>query len=152
MAVPKATRPLDRSAVVVVVAVAIFTLTPIVASFVDIGRDWMPVGDSAIIATRARDVFTPQSPLLGQPSTAGQRVGRQVHHPGPLEFWAIAVGQKVADRPTTALVVTGVLNAMAALSVLWWLRRLAGTRGLALAGVVLVALLWSVRGLSLIHI
>lgn len=137
----------DRAAhrIVTVLAVAA-SLTPIVASAVAVGPSWTPASDTAIITTRARDVFTTDTPLLGQPSTAGATVGEQVHHPGPLEFWAIAAGQQVADEPVTSLVVITVVNAAAVLAILWWARSLAGPLGLALVAVPVTTMLWSLRG------
>ncbi|CAA9214426.1 MAG: hypothetical protein AVDCRST_MAG50-372 [uncultured Acidimicrobiales bacterium] len=121
-------------------------LVPFAASLADVGRGWLPVADTAIVVTRARDVFTADSPLLGQPSTAGDRTGVQVHHPGPLEFWVIGAAQKLVDRPATSLVAITVVNAVATLCLLWWLRRLGGIRTAALSSPIVVALLWSLRG------
>ena len=144
MVPPKSNRSRVGSVAVAVIAVCV--LTPFVTSVLQVGGAWMPVGDTAIIVTRARDVFTRDTPLLGQPSTAGERVGTQVHHPGPLEFWAIAGGQKLVDHPMTGLIVVTAVNAMAAMTVLWWLRRLGGLQVLALASPLVVWLLWSMRG------
>lgn len=125
-------------------------LAPIVASVVHVGRGWVPVSDTAIIATRARDVFTADSPLLGQPSTAGATVGEQVHHPGPLEYWVIAAAQQVGDHRVAPLVAIAVVNAAAVLSILWWVRALGGTGAVLLAAVPLVTMLWSLRGVTLV--
>ena len=125
-------------------------LTPIVTSVVDVGEGWVPVSDTAIIATRARDVFTTDSPLLGQPSTAGATVGRQVHHPGPLEYWVIAAAQQVGDRRLAPLLAIALVNAAAVLSILWWVRALGGTTAMVLAAVPLTTMLWSLRGEALV--
>lgn len=144
--VPSKSSNRPRRGAVILALIAACVLTPFVASALQVGPGWMPVGDTAIIVTRARDVFTRDTPLLGQPSTAGDRVGSQVHHPGPLEFWVIAGGQKVLDRPATGLIVVAAVNAMAALTAVWWLRRLGGLEVLALASPLVVGLLWSMRG------
>lgn len=48
-------------------------------------------GDNAHIAIRTFDVFGPNPPLLGMPSTAGNEVsGVNAFHPGPLHFWLLA--------------------------------------------------------------
>ncbi|CAA9263797.1 MAG: hypothetical protein AVDCRST_MAG50-3035 [uncultured Acidimicrobiales bacterium] len=127
-------------------ALALLVLVPFVTSAFDIGRGWVPVGDTAIVATRARDVFTAESPLLGQPSTAGDRVGRQVYHPGPLEFWVLAVAQRVSDTSGVTLWVTTAINAGAAITLLFWVRRIGGLAVAALACPFLLTLLWSLRG------
>lgn len=133
------------------VAIVVVTcLTPIVTSAIDVGRGWVPVSDTAIITTRARDVFTTDSPLLGQPSTAGATVGRQVHHPGPLEYWAIAAVQQVGDRRLAPLLAIALVNAAAVLSILWWVRALGGIPAMVLAAVPLTTMLWSLRGETLV--
>jgi len=126
-------------------------LSPLVTSFVEVSRGWMPVADTAIIALRARDVFTEDTPLLGQPSVVGARLGEQVHHPGPLEFWFIAVGQQINDHPTTSLVVVALVNAVSACAALWWLLRLGGVRVVAMGATILVTVLWSIRGEMLVN-
>lgn len=140
-------RPME---LLVAALVTVACLTPIVTSAVVVRRGWIPVSDTAIIATRARDVFTDQGPLLGQPSTAGATVGEQVHHPGPLEFWAIAVAQEARGAPDAPLVAIALVNAAAVLSILWWVRSLGGVAALALAAVPLVTMLWSLRGEALV--
>lgn len=92
---------------------ALGAMTPVLASAVHVGRGWAPVSDTAIVATRARDVFTAQTPLLGQPSTAGIDVGEDVHHPGPLEFWVIAIAQRIHDAPAASLVAVVLVNVAA---------------------------------------
>lgn len=141
-------RGLLRRLVPAVVAVA--CLTPVITSALDVGRGWVPASDTAIIATRSRDVFSDQSPLLGQPSTAGAMVDEQVHHPGPLEYWAIAAGQRVVDHPAVSLTVITLVNVAAVLAILWWVRALAGSEGLAFAAVPIVTTLWSLRGETLV--
>ena len=48
-------------------------------------------GDNAHIAIRSFDVFSPNPPLLGMPSTAGNEVaGVNAFHPGPLHFLLLA--------------------------------------------------------------
>lgn len=128
----------------------VICLTPIVTSAVVVRRGWVPVSDTAIIATRARDVFTDHSPLLGQPSTAGATVGEQVHHPGPLEYWAIAFAQEARGAPDAPLVAIALVNAAAVLTILWWVRVMGGVAALALAAVPLVTMLWSLRGEALV--
>src|SRR4051794_9652176 len=53
---------------------------------------WLPSGDNALIALRTRDVFSHHPPLVGQPSTAAQYVQTsKARHPGPIEFYAMAL-------------------------------------------------------------
>ena len=132
------------------VVVTLACLAPVVSSALHVLPGWVPVSDTAIIAIRSRDVLTDDAPLLGQPSTAGATVGEQVHHPGPLEYWAIGAAQRLGDHRAASLVVVAVVNGAAVLTVLWWLRALGGTWGLALGAVPVVATLWSLRGETLV--
>ncbi|MBX3287617.1 MAG: hypothetical protein KF703_19885, partial [Actinobacteria bacterium] len=49
---------------------------------------WYPIGDDAIIATRAGDVGGRHTPILGMPTTLGPLgpQGLEVRHPGPILF------------------------------------------------------------------
>ena len=127
-------------------ALAICAAAPVLASAVHVGRGWVPVSDAAIVATRARDVFTVETPLLGQPSTAGIDVGEDVHHPGPLEYWVIAVAQRVHDGRATSLVAVVLVNlaSAAAAVVLAW--SAGGPSLAAAASAVVTGLGWSLRG------
>ena len=120
--------------------------TPVLASAVDVGRGWVPVSDSAIVATRARDVFTSETPLLGQPSTAGIDVGEDVHHPGPLEFWLIAVAQRLHDGRAASLLAVVAVNLAAVATAVLVAARVGGLPSAAWAATVVTALGWSLRG------
>jgi hypothetical protein len=66
--------------------------TPVIASTIKALRaGWMPAGDDGIIATRAWDVLTSHSPLVGQYSEASRVLGHSVHSPGPMLYWLIAL-------------------------------------------------------------
>ena len=121
-------------------------MAPVVVSAFHVGRGWVPVSDTAIVATRARDVFTAESPLLGQPSTAGIDVGEDVHHPGPLEYWTIAVAQAVHDAPVASLVAVVLVNLAAAVTAVVVVWRAGGTAVAAWTAAALAALSWSLRG------
>jgi hypothetical protein len=129
-----------------VAALALCATTPIVGSAVHVGRGWVPVSDTAIVATRARDVFTGETPLLGQPSTAGIDVGEDVHHPGPLEFWAIAAAQQAEDHPAASLVAVTVVNLAAVVLAVLMASWIGGMPLAAWASAVCTALGWSLRG------
>ena len=129
-----------------VVGLALCAATPILASAIAVGRGWVPVSDSAIVATRARDVFSAETPLLGQPSTAGIDVGEDVHHPGPLEYWVIAAAQGLHDGPAASLVAVVLVNLAAVVAAVVVAARAGGLGGAASTAAVLAALTWSLRG------
>ena len=128
------------------VGLALCAAAPTLASAVEVAPGWVPVSDTAIVATRARDVFTRETPLVGQPSTAGIDVGEDVHHPGPLEFWVIAAAQRVHDGPAASLLAVTLVNVAAlavAVVVASWL---GGLPLAAWTAAALAALGWSLRG------
>lgn len=58
----------------------------------NIAIGWIPQGDEALIAIRAHDVFSAHPPLLGMRSTSSLTApGVFAHHPGPMEFYVLAV-------------------------------------------------------------
>lgn len=75
-------------------------------------------GDTAIIALRTFDVFTSNPPLLGNPTTAGTQQAQDAYHPGPLEFYALAIPLRLwAPEPVGLLVGVALVN-MAAVALL----------------------------------
>ncbi|MEQ1785674.1 MAG: hypothetical protein ABL966_01375 [Acidimicrobiales bacterium] len=119
---------------------------PVVASAVRLGPDWVPQGDDATIALRGDDLFTGHTPLVGMPSTVGDAVDAQVHHPGPLESQAIGLLAAVGENPRDPLIVVTLVNLAAIVVALVWALRLGGPPLLAASAVVVAALTWSLRG------
>lgn len=86
---------------------------------------WTPVFDDALIATRAFDVFTVHSSLVGPYSDASVPVVGHVYSPGPLLFWLLAPQTRLLGD--WALAVTmGVVNTAAILGVVSLARRRGG--------------------------
>lgn len=108
-------RPLWPSVVggtLVVVALLPFVRAIVVAW----NGDYLPVGDSAIIDLRVRDVWTGAFPLTGAYSRYGWS------HPGPLLHWMLAALSKpMGGAPWSVLVAAVLLQAGAIV----WLARLA---------------------------
>jgi hypothetical protein len=94
-----------------VLATGLVAALPVIVATVDVATSgWRPLADDALIAIRAHDVFTSNSPLLG-PWSSGYTavVGEDTFHPGPLLFWLLAVPARVPWPP--ALEVTaGLVN------------------------------------------
>ena len=85
---------------------------PVIVSTVHAVRaGWEPDGDDGIILTRALDVFTWHSPLVGQYSEAGNVTGRIVHSPGPLLYWLLAIPVRLGG-PASAAITMGVVNTL----------------------------------------
>jgi len=122
-----------------------------VAAGVQAHNGWRPVSDDAAIATLAHDVLSTRTPLVGMPSTIGQDAAGSVaandyaHHPGPMEFWALAVPERLArSAPIGILLGTALVNGAALVIVGLVMMRLLGPRAavctLALAEVLVWAL------------
>lgn len=85
-------------------------------------------GDTAIIALRTDDVFTRHMPLLGNPTTAGVQGAQDAYHPGPLEFYALAVPQRLwAPEPVGLLVGVALVNLSAVALIFWFSHRRGGS-------------------------
>ena len=91
-----------------------------------IAADWSPLGDNAIIAVRAYDVFTAHSPLLGQSSGGATSVlDQRAFSPGPLLFWLLAVPARFLD-PVWMAVTAGLVNVASVMGTVALARRRGG--------------------------
>ncbi|MGO9487423.1 MAG: hypothetical protein ACLQBB_00150 [Solirubrobacteraceae bacterium] len=73
---------------------------------------WAPAGDDGIIATRAWDVLTAHTPLVGQYSEAGLALGGQaVHSPGPMLYWLLALPARYGSIASLALTMAALNTA-----------------------------------------
>ena len=98
----------DRRLFVVSVIVAIVPIA--VATARAVGREWLPIGDNAFFAIRARDVFGHQVPLLGTWTSASLESGISFNNPGPLLFDLLALPTTFAGDAGVAI-GTALLNA-----------------------------------------
>ena len=92
------------------VAAGVAASIPVIVSTVHgVQAGWEPDGDDGIILTRALDVFTNHSPLIGQYSEAGDVTGQIVHSAGPMLYWLLAIPVRLGG-PASAAIAMGVLN------------------------------------------
>jgi hypothetical protein len=85
---------------------------PVIVSTVHAAQaGWEPDGDDGIILTRALDVFTNHTPLIGQYSEAGDVTGQIVHSAGPLLYWLLAIPVRLGG-PASAAIAMGVVNSL----------------------------------------
>jgi len=86
---------------------------------------WQPAGDDGIIVTRAFDVLTSHSPLVGQYSESGFVTGQIVHSPGPLLYWLLAIPARFGSVSSIA-VWMGIVNTLAIVASVALARRRGG--------------------------
>ena len=75
--------------------------------------------------TRAWDVLTAHSPLVGQYSESGYITGQIVHSPGPLLYWLLALPARFGSAASIALTM-GALNTLAIVGCVALARRRGG--------------------------
>ena len=93
--------------------VGICAAGPVIASTLRaLVHGWLPAGDQAIIATRAYDVLTSRTPLVGQHSDASALIHHTLYSLGPMLFWLLALPVRIAD-PWSLAVTMGLLNSAA---------------------------------------
>jgi len=96
-----------------VVALGLAAAVPVIYSAIGaIANNWFPVGDDAVIAVRAYDVFSFHTPLLGQYSAASGLSGGTSHSLGPMLYWMLALPVRVGGS-TGLVVAMGLLNTVA---------------------------------------
>src|SRR6202035_1515308 len=112
---------------VLTLATGLAAALPVIVSTIKALRDgWLPAADEAVVATRAWDVFTSHTPLVGQYSYAGRVTGKVTHSLGPMLYWLLAVPAHFGNAASITLTVA-VLNTLAIVGVVALARRRGGT-------------------------
>ncbi len=133
-----------RLAIVSLVA----TLVPlVVAAGRAIGEGWVPVGDSALIAIRARDVLGGgpggDMPLLGMWASTSWSVGFDMNHPGPLLYAVLAVPAALVGGGGGLVLGTALVNVASVTGIFVVARRIGGDAVATAAMAVTALLCWS---------
>jgi hypothetical protein len=142
---PYRLRDLRGRDLALVLATLALVIVPFVVALVRSWHDgWLPSGDEANIATRSLDVFSRHPPLTGLPSTSF-RYGKDIYtyHPGPFEFYLIAVPIRLFGMRAGPLFTAAGINLSAVLIALWVLYRRAGIAVMLWAGVLIQLVIWS---------
>ena len=90
----------------------------IVALITAISDSWAPGGDRAVVATRAYDVLSSHSPLVGAFSTSSELIGENTYSPGPLLYWLLALPSHLPGLLALPLIMALVNGGSAVASVL----------------------------------
>jgi hypothetical protein len=122
------------------IAAGLAAAIPVLRSTVHaVNIGWQPAGDDGIIVTRAWDVFTTHSPLVGQYSEAGDVTRQIVHSPGPLLYWLLALPARFGSVASIAGWM-GAWNTIAIIGAVALARRRGGL-GLMFATAAAIALM-----------
>jgi hypothetical protein len=120
------------------IVVGLCAATPVVASTLRALSDgWLPAGDQANIATRAHDVFSSHTPLVGLHSDASFVIHQAVYSLGPLLFWLLALPARFGS-PATLVLTMGVVNSLAIVGVVVLARRRGGSLLMFLAAIAVL--------------
>jgi hypothetical protein len=119
-------------------ATGLAAAVPVLVATARAVRDgWLPVADMGVVATRAWDVFTSHTPLVGQYSYAGRVTGKITHSLGPMLYWLLALPAHFGS-PATITWTMGVVNTLAILGVVALARRRGGVVLMFAAAIALV--------------
>lgn len=126
-----------------VVGLFVLLVAPLVVALAALRRpQWFPILDLAMTELRVRDVGTAETPLIGLPGRIGVFAQRQGSHPGPLSFWMLAPGYRLAGATAWAMEVGSVLiHAVAVALALVAAHRRGGARVVLGLAVVLAVLM-----------
>ncbi len=125
-------------------ASVLLALLPIlVATVRAVASGWLPVGDNAYFAIRARDVFTEHHPLLGTWTSASISAGTNFNNPGPLLFDLLAGPAKLVGGGAGVAIGAALVNTAAVIVIAIVALRRGGPVLCALAMVVAAALSWT---------
>jgi hypothetical protein len=124
-------------------------LPVIVAEARALANGWLPVADQGTIATRAYDVFTSHTPLVGQYSMASGVVGHLTFAPGPMLYWLLALPARFGG-PAALTLTMSALNTAAILGGVALARRRGG-KALMFAAAIAIALMSHSLGTEALH-
>jgi hypothetical protein len=144
--------PPDRLARLLPWAVLAVVLLPILVAAVRVATsDWVPVGDSALIAIRSQDVLGGQVPLLGMWASTSWAVDLDMNHPGPLLFDTLAVPVALFGNAAGSAIGMALINGVSVVGLFLVVRRRGGAVGGALALAVGALLCWSLGSAVLVE-
>ena len=109
-----------------VVTVAAAAMPVVVAAAGALRRGWVPTGDNAIFAIRARDVLSTHPPLLGTWTSASRQLGTDINNPGPLLFDLLALPVTLVPGGAGIVVGVALLNVTAIIGLTTVAHRLGG--------------------------
>jgi hypothetical protein len=125
------------------------SLPVIVAAVRGAAAGWVPAADQGIIATRAYDVFSSHTPLVGQYSMASGVIGHTTYDPGPMLYWLLALPARFGGPAALSATMT-VANTAAIMGCVALARRRGGC-ALMFAAAAAIALMSHSLGTEALH-
>ena len=92
--------------------VAVVVLPVVTAVWRALRTDWFPIGDSALLYIRARDVLSTHHPLLGSWTSASLSVGENMNNPGPMYQDLLLPATQLFGFSSAAAIGVGLVNAL----------------------------------------
>lgn|GEM_PF-685042 len=121
-------------------AIGVCAAVPVIAAAARaLHEGFQPVADRGIIATRAYDVFSSHTPLVGQYSFAGAVTGKLTYSLGPLLYWLLAPAAHIG-APQSFVYTMAAVNVACVLAAVALARRRGGV-WLMLAAAAAIALM-----------
>lgn len=102
------------------VLVTLLATVPVVVAFSRAAlHGWWPEGDDAVIGLKVQDIFGGHPPVMGMRSTTGSvNPALAAHHPGPLEFYLLALPSALTGfHPIGLLVGTAAIGVVTLVAV-----------------------------------
>ncbi len=119
----------------------------LVVTFFQLSRGWAPLSDDAVIATRAWDVLSRATPLVGQATLASGSKGQTLYDLGPLYYFFLTLPEHAS--PTVGPLLGSVaIWLAAAYGFVAAARSAYGLAGLLVASFSLLVLQWQVPAVS----
>jgi hypothetical protein len=140
-------RPAERR---LVLATGLAAAIPVIVSTIrGLAAGWTPEGDRAAIATRAYDVLTSLTPLVGPWSSTSAGLADETYHAGPLLYWLLAIPARLPGEAAFPIVM-GLVNVAAVMATVALARRRGG-RTLMFATAAVVALMCASLNVETFH-
>jgi hypothetical protein len=137
----RAVRPSSSLTLLRVACHAVAWTAVLAPTVVQLERGWAPIGDDSFIASRAYQVFSRHSPLVGMYATGLRATGHRIYDLGPLESWLLAIPVRIAPSQGPLLGAAIVCGGALSLSIeaLW---RHRGWLPTIIVPLVMVDLFW----------
>jgi hypothetical protein len=123
---PPDTRRQPRESLPLLVAVVAVIVPVLVATVRGASQGWIPTGDDGYTALRAWDVFSAHPPLRGSISSLSGAVGRNIFHPGTLQYDVLAVPMRLFGRGWGVAIGIALTKVLSIVGIAWLLRRRLG--------------------------